>query len=51
LSTAKINNKINITISDKINATPYKDQLLTPYDIKKLTKRLSIFIKHFYKHL
>jgi len=51
LLTAKINNKINITISDKINVTFYRDQLLTPYDTKKLTGRLYNFIKHFYKHL
>jgi len=51
LLTAKINSKINITISDKIDVTFYRDQLLTPHDTKKLTERLYIFIKHFYKHL
>jgi len=51
LLTAKINNKINITISDKINTTSYRNQLLTPYDTKKLTKRLYIFVKHFYKQI
>jgi len=51
LLTAKVNNKINITIGNKINIILYRDQLLTPYDTKKLTKKLYIFVKHFYKHL
>jgi len=51
LLTAKIYNKINITISNKINITSYRDQLLTPYDTKKLTGRLYNFLKHFYKRL
>jgi len=42
LLNAKINNKINITISDKIDITSYRDQLSTPYNIQKLTKRLYI---------
>jgi len=58
LLTTKINNKINITISDKINITIsdkinmtfYRGRLPTLYDIKKLTVRLHIFIKQFYKH-
>jgi len=36
LLTAKINNKINTTINDKINVTFYRDQLLIPYDTKNL---------------
>jgi len=36
LLTVKINNKINTTISDKINITSYRDQLSTPYNIQKL---------------
>jgi len=51
LLTAKINNKIYITISDRINTTSYRNQLLMPYDTKKLIKGLYIFAKHFYKHL
>jgi len=49
--TAKINNKINITISNEIDITSYKDRLSTPHDTKKLTERLYIFVKYFYKHL
>jgi len=47
LLTAKINNKVNITINDKIIIASYRDKLLISYDVQKLTKKLCIFINIF----
>jgi len=50
LLTAKINNNKKITNRDKIDTVSRRDHPLEFNHAKTFTRRLFIFIKHFYKH-